>query len=334
MNKPAPIVQRRLAAIFCADVAGYTRLMHTDEPGTLRLLSSHREITDRLIAQYGGRIANTAGDSILAEFPSSVYALQCALAIQERIAAVNEEAPKERRMAFRIGLHVGEAMVRGGDLFGDGVNAAARMQSLAEPGSVCVSASVHEYVHRVLPLTFEDLGPQSIKNFDAPMRAFLVRPSGELLSRAIPQVYRNREIYLVRRLYGILSKASMNVLRPEGLASLDAPALASIEDAPGIDRQELAERLAIDRVKSNRIILRLTRRGLVEQTPKDDGRRLRGLRLTPSGLEMRERLRPAGIAEEDRVMAALSERERETLRELMTRVIRANGIKIPDLSEN
>src|SRR5262245_11459783 len=117
MNKPAPTVQRRLAAIFCADVAAYTLLMNRDEAGTLRLLSSHRETTDRLIAQHGGRIANTAGDSILAEFPSAVDALQCALGIQERIAAVHKEIPEERRVRFRIGVHVGEAMVKKGDLF-------------------------------------------------------------------------------------------------------------------------------------------------------------------------------------------------------------------------
>ena len=329
MDKIPSIVQRRLAAIFAADVAGYTRLMNADEAGTLRLLSSHREITDRLIAQYGGRIANTAGDSILAEFPSAVDALQCALGIQERIAAVNEEVPEKRRVIFRIGLHVGEAMVRGGDLFGDGVNAAARMQALAEPGSVCVSASAHEYVHRVLPLTFQDLGSQWVKNFDTPMRAFLVRPSAEPVSHVIPQIYRKREIYLVRRLYDILLRALMKILQPEGLASLDAPALASIADVPGIDRRELADRLAIDVAKVRRIVLRLRQRGLVEQLPTDAGGS-QGLKLTPRGLALRERLRQVVTSEEDRIMAALSERERETLRDLLTRVIKANGVKLAD----
>ena len=168
MSRPPATTQRRLAAILCADVAGYTRLMNEDEPGTLRLLSSHRDLTDRLIPQHGGRIANTAGDSILAEFSSAVDALQCALGIQERIAAVNEEVPADRRVTFRIGLHVGEAMVRDGDLFGDGVNVAARMQGLAAPGTVCLSATAHDYVHRVLPLAFEDLGPQAVKDVDAP----------------------------------------------------------------------------------------------------------------------------------------------------------------------
>src|SRR5215813_10168038 len=112
MSKPAAIVQRRLAAIFSADVAGYTRLMSIDEAGTLRLLASHRDITDRLIPQHDGRIANTAGDSILAEFPSAADAVQCGLAIQERVGAVNDAVPEERRVSFRIGVHVGEAMVR------------------------------------------------------------------------------------------------------------------------------------------------------------------------------------------------------------------------------
>jgi class 3 adenylate cyclase len=169
VTKPNARVQRRLAAIFCADVAGYVRLMNADEGGTLRLLTAHREVTDREIEQSGGRIANTAGDSILAEFPSAVDALQCALDIQERIAAVNREIPEERRVSFRIGLHVGEAMVRDGDLFGDGVNIAARMQALAPPGAVCMSGAAYEFVHRALPMPYESLGPQQVKNIDTPI---------------------------------------------------------------------------------------------------------------------------------------------------------------------
>jgi class 3 adenylate cyclase len=208
--------QRRLAAIFCADVAGYTRLMNTDEAGTLRLLNTHREMTDRLIQQHGGRIANTAGDSILAEFPSAVDALQCALGIQERIAAVHEEVQEERRVSFRIGLHVGEAMVRDGDLFGDGVNVAARMQSLAEPGTVCLSGSAHEYVWRIMPIAFEDLGSQSVKNLDVAIQAYLARPPGQLHSRAIPPVHR-REVHLVRRLYHVFFKALTEAAQTQGL---------------------------------------------------------------------------------------------------------------------
>src|SRR5688572_31268202 len=125
-------VERRLAAIFAADVAGYSRLMNRDELGTLRMLTAHREIMDRLIAEHGGRIANTAGDSVLAEFPSAVDAVQCAVAVQERLGDVNATTPEDRRLRFRIGIHLGDVAVRAGDLLGDGVNIAARLEGLAE----------------------------------------------------------------------------------------------------------------------------------------------------------------------------------------------------------
>lgn len=331
MNKPASTVQRRLAAIFCADVAGYTHLMNADEAGTLRLLSAHREMTDRLIAQHGGRIANTAGDSILAEFPSAVGALQCALGIQERIAAVHEEVPEERRVSFRIGLHVGEAIVRNGDLFGDGVNVAARMQDLARPGTVCLSGSAHEYAHRVLPIAFEDLGLQSVKNLDAPIRAFLARPAEQRHSLALSPVHRVHEIYLVRRrLFGILFKALKEAEKTVGLAFLDAPVLASIEDKPGIDQRELADWLAIDIRKVRRIVTRLEVRRLIEKVPSAGARSLQGLTLTETGTATRERLRPAATAAEDRIMAPLSETEREMFRALAARVIKANEVKTAD----
>ena len=134
-----PHEERRLAAILCADVADYSRLMNQDEAATLRLLTSGREITDRLIGQHRGRIANTAGDSILAEFPTATDALRCALAIQNRLAAMNEDGGDGRKLTFRIGIHVGEVAVRDGDLFGDGVNIAARLQPWPGPGaSACL----------------------------------------------------------------------------------------------------------------------------------------------------------------------------------------------------
>jgi adenylate cyclase len=328
MNNPARTVQRRLAAIFCADVAAYTLLMNEDEAGTLRLLASHREITDRLIAQHGGRIANTAGDSILAEFSSAVDALQCALGIQERIAAIHEEVPEERRVSFRIGLHVGEVIVRNGDLFGDGVNVAARMQGLAEPGTVCLSGSAHEYAHRVLPTEFEDLGPQSVKNLDAPIRAFLARPAGQPHSPALPPIHRVHEIYLLRRLFGIMFQALREVEKTVGLAFLDAPVLASIEDKPGIEERELAEWLAIDIKKAKRIVRRLEQRGLLQEVPNASARKSSpGLMLTETGMEIRARLRPLAAAAEDRIMAPLSEAEREMFQDLAARVIKANETK-------
>src|SRR5215210_5999910 len=128
MGPEVPRVERRLTAIFAADVAGYSRLMHEDEVGTLRTLIAHREIMDGLISEYGGRIANTAGDSVLAEFPSVVDAVQAAVEVQEALRTANEPLPEDRQVRFRIGVHVGDVMVKGGDLFGDGVNIAARLQ--------------------------------------------------------------------------------------------------------------------------------------------------------------------------------------------------------------
>src|SRR5215203_6961039 len=136
MSSGTERVERKLAAIFCADVADYSRLMHADEAGTMRTLMAHRAIMDGLIAQHGGRIANTAGDSVLAEFPSVVDAVECAVAVQEKLAEANSGLADDGALRFRIGVHVGDVMVRGGDLLGDGVNVAARVQALAEPGGL------------------------------------------------------------------------------------------------------------------------------------------------------------------------------------------------------
>jgi adenylate cyclase len=167
-------VERRLVAIFAADVAGYSRLMSQDEVGTLQTLTTHRQIMDSLISEHGGRIANTAGDSVLAEFPSAVDAVQCAVSVQEALAQAVQDAPEERRLQFRIGVHVGDVMVRGGDLLGDGVNVAARLEGLAEPGRVYISEATHTYVRRLPTLGFDDLGPHEIKNIDEPVRVYRV----------------------------------------------------------------------------------------------------------------------------------------------------------------
>ena len=329
MRKTDPVskVQRRLAAIFSADVEGYTRLMNADEAGTLRLLTSHRDITDRLIAQHGGRIANTAGDSILAEFPSAVDALRCSLGILERVAAVNQEIPEERRVCFRIGLHAGEVMVKDGDLFGDGVNVAARMQGLAQPGSVCLSEAAHQFVHRMLPVTFEDLGPQLVKNLDVPIRAYSVRPSGEPASPALPPVHRRVEAHLARRFDDLCRGAVMSVTSEEDLTSVEFAVLASLHDAPGIDPRRLAQRIGVDATTAQRLLKRLKNRELIHPVPTRENRRSGALNLTPQGIQVVQTLRPAIAAALDRVMATLSDRERETLREFLARVINANETK-------
>lgn len=166
-------MERRLAAIFAADVEAYSRHMGEDEAGTFETLTSHRAILDGFIADHRGRIANTAGDSVLAEFPSAVDAVTCALRAQEALSSANEKLLESHRLHFRIGVHVGDVMVKGGDLFGDGVNIAARVQALAQPGGVCVSGTAQEYVRKTLPVSFQDLGPQIVKNIEEPIRVFL-----------------------------------------------------------------------------------------------------------------------------------------------------------------
>lgn len=327
MNKPPPAVQRRLAAIFSADVAAYTRLMNRDEVSTFHLLGSHREVADRLIAQHGGRIANTAGDSILAEFPSASDALKCALQIQERIAVVNDEVPEGRRVSLRIGVHVGEAMVKNGDLFGDAVNVAARIQGLAEPGSVCLSGAAYEYVRTVLPLDFEDLGTQSVKNLDVPIRVYLARPLDRPRSRALPPVHRRVEAHLARRFHNLCHAALMDVMGPEDLKPLEFAIIASAHDMPGIDLAQLAERLGIDRATARSMVQRLQRRGYLEGSRGASGGRAKAFALTPVGVEFLQRLRPAHRSALDRVMAPLSDREREMLIDLLARVINTHAAK-------
>src|SRR5215471_17598978 len=177
-------VSRRLVAVFAADVEGYSRLMGADEVGTLKGLTERRAILDRLIGDHGGRIANTAGDSVLAEFGSAVDAVQCAVEAQAALTEANSTLPTDRQINFRIGIHVGDVMVRGGDLFGDGVNIAARLQALAHPGGVCVSGTTYEQVRKILPVAFTDMGLQQVKNIEDPIRAYAARELAEAIRSA------------------------------------------------------------------------------------------------------------------------------------------------------
>jgi TolB-like protein/class 3 adenylate cyclase len=170
----APTVERKLAAIFAADVAGYSALMGRDEVGTLRTLTAYRVIIDRLIASHRGRIFNTAGDSLVADFASAVDAVQCAVMVQEAIANENADRPADQRMRFRIGLHVGDIMVQGDNLFGDAVNVAARLEALAEPGGICISGVVRDHIGTNLSVGLADLGPQQVKNITQPIRAYRI----------------------------------------------------------------------------------------------------------------------------------------------------------------
>src|SRR4249920_2921212 len=180
-------VTRRLVGVFAADVEGYSRLMGADEVGTLKALTERRAILDRLIGKHRGRIANTAGDSVLAEFGSAVDAVKCAVEAQTGLAEANSSLPADRRINFRIGVHVGDVMVRAGDLFGDGVNIAARLQTLAKAGGLCVSGVTYDQVRKILPLQFADLGAQTVKNIEEPIRAYEARPQGEVASSTLKE---------------------------------------------------------------------------------------------------------------------------------------------------
>src|ERR1700758_4165973 len=148
--------------------------MGDDEEATLRTLSSHRKLIDSLIEQHRGRFVNSAGDSVLAEFASVVNAVQCAVEIQTTLKAENGNLPPERRMEFRIGVNLGDVMVDGKQIYGDGVNVAARLESLADPGGICISGKVHEESGDKLALFYENLGEHTVKNIAKPVRVFRV----------------------------------------------------------------------------------------------------------------------------------------------------------------
>jgi len=168
-------VERRLAAILAADVAGYSRLMGADEEGTLERLKAHRrQLVDPKIAEYRGRIVKTTGDGMLVEFPSVVDAVRCAAEIQRAMVDRTADVPDPRRIAFRIGVNLGDIMADGRDIYGDGVNIAARLEALAEPGGICISRVVRDQIRDKLPYPFEDMGEQTVKNIARPVRAYLL----------------------------------------------------------------------------------------------------------------------------------------------------------------
>ena len=184
-----PPLERKLIAILAADVEGYSRLMHSDEEATLATLTAHRKTIDELIAAGRGVLSNTAGDSVLAEFASVVDALDTAVAIQQAMSRANRPLAPDRKMLFRIGINVGDVMVKDGGIFGDGVNVAARLEALAEPGGICVTRGVRDHLRDRMEYRFDDLGEHSVKNIARPVRAFKVVFDSEgqnVLARAEP----------------------------------------------------------------------------------------------------------------------------------------------------
>jgi len=201
-------IPRRLAAIIAADVEGYSRLMGADEEGTLRHLSDRRQEMDGLIQQYGGRIANTAGDSVIAEFPSVVAALECAIDIQKSHAEANAALLTGQRIAFRIGIHLGDVMIKDGDLFGDGVNIAARLEQLAEPGGIVLSSRVKEEIAGKVAVKTENLGSYDLKNIAKPVGVWRVPMTADVgwrghpvarLRRLTSRIVRHARVFVRRR---------------------------------------------------------------------------------------------------------------------------------------
>jgi class 3 adenylate cyclase len=183
---------RRLSAILAADVAGYSRLMGVDEEGTHERLTAHLvELVDPKIEEHHGRTVKNTGDGVLAEFPSVVDAVRCAVEVQRGMINREPELPEERRIRFRIGVNLGDVIVQEHDIFGDGVNVAARLEALADPGGICVSRMVRDQIRDKLPYPFDDLGEQSVKNIPRPVRAYALRPEG-LSAQSRPRLLASR----------------------------------------------------------------------------------------------------------------------------------------------
>jgi class 3 adenylate cyclase len=187
-DEPAPQdtqpLERRLATILCADVAGYSQMMGANEERTVRVFRGHREIFESLVRTHRGRIFNTAGDALLAEFNSAVEAVRCATEIQAALRTRNEHLAAEERMQFRIGINLGDVIIQGGDLLGDGVNVAARIQTATEPGGICISGSVHDQIQNKLSLDFRLLGEQTYKNIAKPVRTYTINEGGVVTTPA------------------------------------------------------------------------------------------------------------------------------------------------------
>ncbi len=178
-------VKRRLTTVLCADVYGYSRLMEADETGTLETLRRYRTAIARLVERHDGRIVNTWGDAVIAEFASVVEAVQCAVEIQQEISSQASDAPQASPMQFRIGINLGDVMVDGSDIYGDGVNIAARLQELAEPGGVVISSSVYDQVHNKLSVGFDCLGQRPMKNI-APLTSYRLTLGGRAAQQSFP----------------------------------------------------------------------------------------------------------------------------------------------------
>lgn len=234
-------VKRRLAAILAADAVGYSRMMGVDEEGTLRVLAAHRAVIDGIIAFHHGRIVNTAGDSVLAEFESAVEAVRCAVEIQDALKTRNDALLEGERMLFRIGVNLGDVMVSGDNLHGDGVNVAARLESVAEPGGVYIASSVYDQIAGKLNLTFVDVGSRELKNIARPIHIYKL--AGTAPAKAVPSLAPPRRVLPRAYAWGIalVALAAIAIAAWQLGQSARAPAGAGMEGELAKARAEAAE---------------------------------------------------------------------------------------------
>ena len=234
-------VERKLTAILCADVKGYSRLMGEDEEATLVTLSAYREMMDSLVDLHHGRVVGSAGDSLLADFTSVVDAVQCAVEIQRELKTRNAELPDDRKMEFRMGVNLGDVIVKGDDIYGDGVNIAARLETMAEPGGICISGGVYEQLKNKLALAYEDLGKQTVKNIADPVQTYRIDVDGGTPGRDVSESPRSRrwQMALVASVL-ILGAGALAIwnysLRPSGtpvdVATVGGPDTAAVLKLP------------------------------------------------------------------------------------------------------
>jgi TolB-like protein/class 3 adenylate cyclase/Flp pilus assembly protein TadD len=228
-----PGMTRRLAAILNADVAGYSRLMGEDEEATIRTITTYRGIIDALVQEHRGRVVDAPGDNLLAEFASVVDAVQCAMVIQQELNTRNTALPLQRRMQFRIGINLGEVIAEGRRIYGDGVNIAARLESLAEAGGLCISGTVYDQVATKLPLGYKFLGEQTVKNITRPVRVYRVRTESKAVA---PPVMQRKPRTATARLRMCLRAVALLALLGGGMGiwQLVSRPLASVPDKPAI----------------------------------------------------------------------------------------------------
>jgi class 3 adenylate cyclase len=206
-------IKRRLTAILAADAVGYSRQMSENEERTLQVLAAQRAIIDRIIVTHGGRIVSTAGDSVLAEFASSVEAVRCAVETQEALETRNAGVPEAERLLFRIGVNLGDVMIDGADILGDGVNVAARLEGIAEPGGICISSSVYDQIAGKLNLGFVDIGEKSLKNIARPIHVYRFDRSGELAATPRRPATHARTLWIGIGAAAVLAIAGVGIWR-------------------------------------------------------------------------------------------------------------------------